>query len=287
MKRRLVRLVCGALLATALGACDPPAPPVPLDNRVVFSSDYLGGFTGFPHDFDNATRLTVFADGRVVWHYQVRTTIYPQPALWMPVQMRVSAEGVQFVRRVAAQAGLTTAHRWVGPQTCIADVGYVRYVLDGAVTTVYGPGASCPLVTAEEVAARKALEALDGFILSPEVNLSKYQTEALRTMPFDQIAIAWQVNPPAGDPALAQTRAWPSELIPLGAASPRKVLTGFCEVRSGADAIGTWLLAAQSNTATVFTQGAAKYRVWFRPMLSSETDCVSMVSPFWNPVPTG
>ena len=270
----------GLVAVAALGACEAPPPGgPPVDNTVVFSADYSGGFTGFPHDLTNGPRLIVYADGRVMWLNPVRTMQYPQPALAMPTQSRLSPEGVSDVRRAATTAGLSVAHKWNGPQSCIADVGYSTYVFDGVATSVYASGDTVCQVSAEERAARTALAQLENsLLLGPEQALRDFLVEAPRPMRFERMAIAWEVAQGSGDPQFLK-RAWPAELIPLGSAGPRKVSVGFCETRSGADAVGVWLLATQSHSATVFTQGSSSYRVWFHPMLPSETDCAAMVFP--------
>ncbi len=278
---KTLRLGALALIGSiGLAACDPvpPPPPPPVDGRVVFSSESVVGFGGFPLNFNNPSGVTVFGDGRVVVYPQARTAMYPQPALLIPQQFKVSADGVQFVRQLAQQAGLGTA-RTLSGGSCVADAGSNWYSLDGLLTTVVAPSAECPQMTAEERDARSALRRLDDAMFRASTTLASYIIEAARPIPFDRMAIAWQVITPAQIPDLATVSPWPTSLVPLGQASPRAALNGFCEVRSGLpEAIGTLLLAAQSTDISVFTQGDSHYRVFFRPMLPSETTCVSLVT---------
>lgn len=279
--KRMVRIVMVVALSSAgLVACDDVAPPPPVDNTVVLSVRYGGGYGASASGPGSGPLAVVYGDGRVVWENQVRTEIYPQPAWPTFSQMRISSDGVAEVRRRATAADLTTARRWEGVRQCVTDLGATVFVFEGQRSTAVGVGigSPCPGMSAAEIEALTQLATLQTWISNAATNLAPYVVEQQRAMPFDRIAMhVTDLTAQSGAaPSTPRTRQWPNELAPLGSLPRDEIQPGdWCEIRAGVDLIPAWLLAVQTTSDVVFLQAGTRYVVQFRPMVGGETACVS------------
>jgi hypothetical protein len=275
------------VVALSLVACGGNAGSTsishPGGDALVFRMETSGGFVAREAVFSAVPGFSLLGDGRVI-EGGVMDMIYPGPAV-LPLTVRTLSEaGIQAVLREVAATGLFTGDReFKGAEGTVMDAGTTIFTLNAggqqARISVYALGmvnAAGNGVTAEEVAAHRALTALSGRLtdLDGWLNAPAWTDRAGRPYRADVLRLLVRnadADPPDPSGIANQRLPWPGATDPTTFGSAVAAPQGSrCGVVTGADA-AIWLTALdRANALTRFVAAGHAYAVAVRPLLPDE-----------------
>ncbi|HET6381451.1 MAG TPA: hypothetical protein VFH63_10550 [candidate division Zixibacteria bacterium] len=289
--RHLAAALAVALLLSACGfgsATDDGRIDHPTGDELVLRVEYHGGFQMPGADLYSLPSFTLLGDGRVITTGAV-PAIFPGPAL-PPIQVRrLTEEGLQAVLREVARTGQFAASaEWRGAAGFVADandtiftlraegreVRVVVYALGYLPEPAPGQPNGMPGLSEAEVAAHRALSALEGWLVTLETELAASAWADPASRPFESEALRLVVTNADGeapDPAIPfEEVPWPVESDPAEFGDPTTVEGLVCGVVTG-DEVRAWYAAlAQATQVTRFVGGGHRFQVMPRPILPDE-----------------
>lgn len=268
-----------SVVAAACGGDERLEHPTGAD-ELVLRVETVGGLVPPEVALRELPELSLFGDGRLIVPGP-QIAIYPGPALPNLLQRSASEEGTQAILAAASDAGLLGPDRHFDAPG-IADLPTTSFTVVAEGTrheiSAYGlgfEGPTSPPLSDQDLAARRALADLHAKLGNPDAWLPQGSLGPEASYPFDELRVYAQRYELAPEPGLEQEeRLWPlhEPLAAFGEPDRR-----FPDFRCGVvrdDGLERLLPDAQAaNELTPWTNGGARYRLIFRPLLPDEHGC--------------
>lgn len=268
-------LLAVIFMAAAAGCREPQVIDHPKgEDQIVIRMDTEGGLAPVEQWLGSSPLFSLYGKGRVIT-LGPQIEIYPPPAMQNVVEQRVAESAVQKFLLEARKAGLIAGNRRFD-KLGIADAETTVFTVEAdkkhSRVEVYALGLTSESGDRAALQSFRArLLAIEGFLSAADV---VEKESAYRPTKLQIITVP---HPPGATLEEGAVVAWPlrTAISAYGELFEPAGQGARCGVVSGADMQALRASLERASRSTVWTSGGSLFRVFARPLMPDESDCVN------------